>query len=113
MSQNSAQATVSQLRVSPRKLNDLVTTIRGLTVDRALALLSFSKKRIAKDVKKTLESAISNAENNHDLDIDALIVSEAFVGKGLVMKRWVPRARGRSGRIHKPFSRLTIIVQEA
>ena len=86
--------------------------IRGKKVDRALADLTFSRKRIAREVKKTLESAIANAENNHDLDIDNLIVAEAYVGKRLVMKRWKPRARGRVGRILKPFSQLTIVVRE-
>ena len=82
-------------------------------METALADLTFSRKRIAADVKKTLESAVANAENNHDLDVDQLVVKEAYVGKGLVMKRWRPRARGRIGRIMKPFSRLTIVVREA
>jgi large subunit ribosomal protein L22 len=86
--------------------------IRGKKVEKALADLTFSRKRIAVDVKKTLESAIANAENNHDLDVDDLVVAEAYVGKALVMKRWQPRARGRVGRIVKPFSNLTIVVRE-
>jgi large subunit ribosomal protein L22 len=100
------------IRVSPQKLNLVAQLIRGKKVDRALADLTFSSKRIALDVKKTLESAIANAENNHDLDVDDLIVAEAFVGKALVMKRFSPRARGRAGRIEKPFANLTIVVRE-
>ncbi|MBT8472612.1 MAG: 50S ribosomal protein L22 [Marinicaulis sp.] len=100
------------IRVSPQKLNLVAQMIRGQKVEKALADLSFSRKRIAKDVKKVLESAIANAENNHDLDIDSLVVDKAFVGKNIVMKRWRARARGRVGRIHKPFSEITIIVKE-
>jgi large subunit ribosomal protein L22 len=100
------------LRVSPQKLNLLAQLIRGKKVDRALADLEFSRKRIAFDVKKTLESAIANAENNHGLDVDDLVVAEAFVGKALIMKRFSPRARGRAGRLEKPFSHLTIVVRE-
>lgn len=109
---NEARAVLRQVRTSPQKLNLVATTIRGKKVEKALADLSFSPKRIAKDVKKTLESAIANAENNHGLDTDALIVAEAFVGKSLVMKRFRPRARGRVGKILKPFSHLTIILRE-
>jgi len=109
---NEARAVLRQVRTSPQKLNLVATTIRGKKVDKALADLAFSPKRIAKDVKKTLESAIANAENNHGLDTDALIVAEAFVGKSLVMKRFRPRARGRVGKILKPFSHLTIVVRE-
>jgi large subunit ribosomal protein L22 len=98
--------------VSPRKLNDVASTIRGKKVDSALADLTFSRRRIAIDVKKTLESAIANAENNHDLDINELVVAEAYVGKNMVMKRWSPRARGRVGRIEKFFSQLTIVVRQ-
>ena len=98
--------------MSPRKLNDVATTIRGKKVDKALADLTFSRRRIANDVKKTLESAIANAENNHDLDINELVVAEAYVGKNMVMKRWSPRARGRVGSIEKFFSQLTIVVRE-
>jgi large subunit ribosomal protein L22 len=100
------------IRVSPRKLNLVAQTIRGKRVDRALNELSFSPKRIAHDVKKILQSAIANAENNHDLDVDDLVVSEASVGKNLVMKRFHARARGNSGGIEKFFSQITIIVEE-
>ena len=100
------------LRVSPQKLNLLAQLIRGKKVDRALADLEFSRKRIALDVKKTLESAIANAENNHDLDVDDLVVAEAHVGKALVMKRFHARASGRAGRVEKPFANLTIVVRE-
>ncbi len=100
------------LRVSPQKLNLLAQLIRGKKVETALADLEFSRKRISVEVKKALESAIANAENNHELDVDDLIVSEAYVGKAMVMKRFSPRARGRAGRIEKPFSNLTIIVRE-
>jgi len=110
--ENEARAVTRMLRVSPQKLNLLAQLIRGKKVDRALADLEFSRKRSAFDVKKTLESAIANAENNHDLDVDDLIVAQAFVGKDLVMKRHSPRARGRAGRIEKPFANLTIIVRE-
>ncbi|MCG8694148.1 MAG: 50S ribosomal protein L22 [Minwuiales bacterium] len=107
-----ASATARQIRVSPRKLNLVAETIRGKAVGDALAALTFSRRRIANDVKKVLESAIANAENNHQLDVDALFVKEALVGKGMVMKRWRARARGRVGRIKKPFSNLTVIVAE-
>ena len=100
------------LRTSPRKLNLVAQSIRGQKVDRALADLTFSPKRISQSVKKVLESAIANAENNHDLDVDELFVAEAYVGKNLIMKRWKPRARGRVGRIEKPFSQITIVVRE-
>ena len=107
-----AKAFASSIRTSARKLNLVAQSIRGLAADAALAQLTFSKRRIAKDVKKVLQSAIANAENNHQLDVDRLVVSEAFVGRALVMKRFSPRARGRSGRIEKPFSNLTVIVRE-
>ncbi len=107
-----AKAVTRMIRVSPQKLNLVAQLIRGKKVERALAELQFSRKRIAVDVKKTLESAIANAENNHNLDVDDLVVAEAFVGKGLVLKRFSPRARGRAGRIEKPFSNLTIVVRE-
>lgn len=107
-----AKAVTRNLRTSPQKLNLVAQLIRGKKVEKALADLTFSRKRIAIQVKKTLESAIANAENNHDLDVDDLIVSEAFVGKNLVMKRWRPRARGRVAKILKPFSQLTIILKE-
>ena len=109
---NEARAVTRLLRVSPRKLNDVATTIRGKKVDSALADLTFSRRRIANDVKKTLESAIANAENNHDLDINELVVAEAYVGKNMVMKRFAARARGRASRIEKPFSEITIVVRE-
>ena len=112
LGENEAKAVVRMLRVSPQKLNLLAQLIRGKKVATALAELEFSRKRIARDVRKCLESAIANAENNHDLDVDDLIVAEAHVGKSLVMKRFSPRARGRSGAILKPFSHLTIVVRE-
>jgi large subunit ribosomal protein L22 len=109
---NEARAITRNIRISPQKLNLVAQLIRGKKVSTALADLQFSRKRIAGDVKKTLESAIANAENNHSLDVDALIVVQAFVGKGIVMKRFSPRARGRASRIEKPFSHLTIIVRQ-
>ncbi len=109
---NEAQAVARSLRVSPQKLNLVAQLIRGKKVEKALADLTFSHKRIAQDVKKALQSAIANAENNHGLDVDQLVVAEAFVGKNLVMKRFHPRARGRMGRIEKPFSQLTVVVRE-
>jgi large subunit ribosomal protein L22 len=112
LAENEAKAVARMLRVSPQKLNLLAQLIRGKKVDRALADLEFSRKRIAYEVKKTLESAIANAENNHGLDVDDLIVAQAFVGKALVMKRFHARARGRASRIEKPFANLTIIVRE-
>ena len=107
-----AKAVARMLRVSPQKLNLLAQLIRGKKVSMALADLQFSQKRIAKDVKKCLESAIANAENNHDLDVDELVVAEAYVGKALVLKRFHPRGRGRMGKILKPFSNLTIVVRQ-
>ena len=107
-----AMAKVRTLRISARKLNLVAQSIRGLKVQRALNELDFSAKRIAGDVRKALYSAISNAENNHGLDIDNLIVAEAYVGKNLIMKRFSARARGRSSRIEKPFSEITIVVRE-
>ena len=112
LSDTSAQAKVAALRTSARKLNLVAQSIRGLPVQRALNELEFSRKRIAKDVRKALYSAISNAENNHNLDIDSLVVAEAFVGKNLIMKRFSARARGRAARIEKPFSEITIVVRE-
>ncbi len=109
---NQAQAVGTQLRVSPQKLNLVAALIRGKKAEKAVTDLAFSRRRIAGDVKKVLESAIANAENNHGLDVDQLWVKEAFVGKGLVMKRWKARARGRVGRVKKPFSKLTVIVEE-
>ncbi len=107
-----AVAKVRTLRTSSRKLNLVAQSIRGLRVSRALNELEFSAKRIAIDVRKALYSAISNAENNHNLDIDNLVVAEAYVGKNLTMKRFSPRARGRANRIEKPFSEITIVVRE-
>src|SRR6476660_1920607 len=107
-----AKAVARMLRVSPQKLNLLAQLIRGKKVAAALADLQFSQKRIAKEVKKCLESAIANAENNHDLDVDELVVAEAFVGKALVLKRFHPRGRGRMGKILKPFSNLTIVFRK-
>lgn len=108
---NEALATGRMLRTSPQKLNLVAQMIRGKRVDKALADLTFSKRRIANDVKKVLQSAVANAENNHDLDVDDLIIVEASVGKNLVMKRFRPRARGRVGKILKPFSQITIVVR--
>ena len=107
-----AMAKVRTLRTSARKLNLVAQSNRGLKVQRALNELEFSHKRIASDVRKALYSAISNAENNHNLDIDSLVVAEAYVGKNLVMKRFSARARGRASRIEKPFSEITIVVRE-
>ena len=109
---NEAMAKARMLRTSPQKLNLVAAMIHGKKVDKALADLTFSKKRIAQDVKKCLQSAIANAENNHNLDVDELIVAEAWVGKNLVMKRGRPRARGRYGKIMKPFSEITITVRQ-
>lgn len=112
VAENEAMAVSRMLRTSPQKLNLVAQMIRGQKVDKALNDLTFSKKRIAVDVKKTLQSAIANAENNHNLDVDELIVAEAWVGKNLVMKRGRPRARGRFGKILKPFSQVTIKVRQ-
>ena len=112
LAENEARAVARSIRVSPQKLNLVAQLIRGKKVDKALAELTFSRKRIAETVKKTLESAIANAENNHDLDVDALVVAEAYVGKSIVMKRFHARGRGRASRIEKPFSHLTIVVRE-
>ena len=112
LADNEAKTVVSNLRTSPRKLNLVCQSIRGKSAEAALAELTFSKRRIAGDVKKALESAIANAENNHQLDVDRLFVAEASVGKAFVMKRFRARARGRVGRIMKPWSRLTVVVRE-
>ena len=112
LAENEAKAVAKMLRVSPQKLNLLAQMIRGKKVAAALADLEFSRKRIAKEVRKCLESAIANAENNHQLDVDDLVVAQAHVGKGLVMKRFHARGRGRSGKILKPFSHLTIVVRQ-
>jgi large subunit ribosomal protein L22 len=112
LKENEAKAISRMLRVSPQKLGLVAGLIRGKKVATALADLQFSRKRIANDVKKCLQSAIANAENNHDLDVDDLVVAEAYVGKAFVIKRFVPRGRGRSGRMFRPFSNLTIVVRE-
>jgi large subunit ribosomal protein L22 len=112
LAETEAKAVTRMLRISPQKLNLVAQLIRGKKVASALADLEFSRKRIARDVRKCLESAIANAENNHDLDVDELVVAEAHVGKALVIKRFMPRGRGRMGRIFKPFSHLTIVVRE-
>jgi len=112
LADNEAMAFAKHIRVSPQKLNLVAQMIRGKNVDSALAQLTFSKRRIAVDVKKALQSAIANAENNHQLDVDRLFVAEAFVGKKMVMKRWRARARGRVGKIQKPFSVITVVVRE-
>jgi large subunit ribosomal protein L22 len=110
---NEAKAVLHAIRVSPRKLNLVAEQIRGLKVSQALADLKFARRRCAKDVHKALQSAVANAENNHNLDVDRLMVAEATVGKGLVMKRMRAQARGRGHRLEKPFSNLTIVVREA
>ena len=110
LADNQAQSVLRNLRISPQKLNLVATMIRGMDANKAA--LSFSRRRIANDVKKALQSAVANAENNHSLDVDRLYVKEAHVGKGLVMKRFKARARGRGSRILKPYSHLTIIVSE-
>jgi large subunit ribosomal protein L22 len=112
LSDNEAKAVARMLRVSPQKLNLLAQLIRGKKVATALADLEFSRKRMARDVRKCLESAIANAENNHQLDVDDLVVAEAHVGKALVLKRFQPRGRGRMAKILKPFANLTIVVRE-
>ena len=112
LADNEARAVLRTIRISPQKLNLVAALIRGKKVDKALADLTFSHKRIAGDVKKCLQSAIANAENNHNLDVDNLIVAEAWVGKNLVMKRGRPRARGRYGKIMKPFSEITIKLRQ-
>ncbi|MBF0169091.1 MAG: 50S ribosomal protein L22 [Alphaproteobacteria bacterium] len=112
LADNEAKAFATSIRTSPRKLNLVAESIRGLSVASAISQLTFSKRRIAGAVKKVVQSAVANAENNHQLDVDRLVVAEAFVGKGIVMKRFHARARGRSGRIEKPFSNLTVIVRE-
>jgi len=108
-----AKARASMMRISAQKLNLVAGLIRGKKVETALADLTFSRKRIAREVKKTLQSAVANAENNHQLDVDSLVVAEAHVGPALMLKRWTPRGRGRIGKIRKRFSHLTIVVREA
>jgi len=112
LADNEAAASLRAVRISPRKLNLVAESIRGMKAEAALAELTFSNKRISQDVKKLLESAIANAENNHQLDVDRLYIKEASVGKAFVMKRWRARARGRVGKILKPFSNMRIIVCE-
>jgi large subunit ribosomal protein L22 len=112
LSDAQAKAIGRNIRTSPRKLNLVAQSIRGQKAETALATLTFSPKRVARLVKKVLESAIANAENNHDLDVDDLIVSEAHVGKAIVIKRFMPRGRGRVGRIFRPFANLTIVVRQ-
>ena len=112
LADNEAKAVGRMIRTSPQKLNLIAQLIRGKKAEKAVADLTFSRKRVSDEVKKVLESAIANAENNHDLDVDNLFVAEAYVGKNLVMKRFRPRAKGRAARIIKPFSQLTIVVRE-
>tara|TARA_Y100001958_G_C20968122_1_gene364225 strand:- start:119 stop:511 length:393 start_codon:yes stop_codon:yes gene_type:complete len=109
---SSVKAIYKNLRSSPRKINEILRSIRGKKADIAMRDLQFSEKRVSKEISKTIKSAVSNAENNNQLDIDNLFIKEAYVGKGIVMKRYRPRARGRAGEIKKPFSNLTIIVSE-
>jgi len=109
---STVKAVYKNLRSSPRKINDILRSIRGKKADKALKDLQFSEKRVSKEISKTIKSAVANAENNNQLDIDNLFIKEAYVGKGMVMKRYRPRARGRAGQIKKPFSNLTIIVSE-
>ena len=110
--ENEAMAKVRNIRTSPQKLNLVAQSIRGVKADKAVASLSFSRKRIANDVKKTLQTALANAENNHGLDVDKLFVKEAFCGKQVIMKRFRARAKGRAAPIIKPYSNLTIILSE-
>jgi large subunit ribosomal protein L22 len=112
VAENEAYAVLRNLRVSPQKLNLVATMIRGMDAEKALAALTFSRRRISDDVRKAVQSAIANAENNHQLDVDRLFIKEASVGKAITMRRFRPRARGRTGRIRKPFSHLTVIVSE-
>ncbi|MDC0399809.1 50S ribosomal protein L22 [Alphaproteobacteria bacterium] len=112
VAENEAYAVLRNLRVSPQKLNLVATMIRGMDAEKALAALTFSRRRISDDVKKAVQSAIANAENNHQLDVDRLFIKEASVGKAITMRRFRPRARGRTGRIRKPFSHLTVVVSE-
>ena len=109
---STVKAVYRNLRSSPRKINDILRSIRGKKAGIALRNLQFSEKRVSKEISKTIKSAVANAENNNQLDIDNLFIKEAYVGKGMVMKRYRPRARGRAGEIKKPFSNLTIIVSE-
>jgi large subunit ribosomal protein L22 len=112
LSANEAKAVINRLRISPQKLNLVAAMIRGMSVAHALNQLTFNSKRISGDVKKALQSAIANAENNHNLNVDSLYVKEAYVGKNIVMKRMHTRGRGRSARVFKPFANLTLILRE-
>jgi len=112
LADNEAMAFARHIRTSPQKLNLVAASIRGMSCARALTELQFARRRVAGEVRKVLQSAIANAENNHDLDVDRLIVAEATVGRTLVMKRWRPKARGRVGRLEKPFSNLRVVVRE-
>ena len=112
LADNEAKAELRNVRISPIKLNLVAALIRGLKVDKSLANLTFSKQRISNDVKKLLESAVANAENNHGLDVDSLVIVEASVGNGMVMKRFRARAKGRGAKILKPFSNMRIVVRE-
>ena len=112
LAENEAMCFVRNIRISPQKLNLVAQSIRGKDAETALAELTFSKRRIAGDVRKIVQSAVANAENNHDLDVDRLYIAEATVGRAMVLKRWRPRARGRTARIFKPFSNLTVVVRE-
>ena len=109
---STVKAVYRNLRSSPRKINDILRSIRGKKADIALRNLQFSEKRVSKEISKTIKSAVANAENNNQLDIDNLFIKEAYVGKGMVMKRYRPRAKGRASPIKKPFSRITIILEE-
>lgn len=109
---NEAKAVARNLRVSPQKLNLVAGLIRGKKVDQAIADLEFSRKRIANDVRKCVMSAVANAENNHGLDVNELIVAEAWVGKNLIMRRFMARGRGRAASVTKPFSQITVIVRQ-
>jgi large subunit ribosomal protein L22 len=112
MSQTNAKAVLSNIRVSPRKLNLVAAAIRGMTADKAMTYLAFSRKRVATEVRKTLASAIANAENNHGLDVDLLVVSHAYVGNGMKLRRFQARGRGKASSIEKPFAHLSIVVEE-
>lgn len=112
LAENEAMAMARSLRTGAQKLNLVAASIRGLAAEAALTQLAFSPRRIANDVRKVLEAAIANAENNHNLDVDRLFVAEAYVGKSLTMRRFRARARGRMSRITKPFSRVTVVVRE-
>lgn len=112
LADNEARAVAVNLRTSAQKLNLVAASIRGKSAERALAELTFNKRRIAEEVRKAVQAAIANAENNHQLDVDRLYIAEAYVGKSFVMKRFRARARGRAGRLLKPWSRLTVVVRE-